>query len=150
MADGFARFCAAVVGRLPFGLSAVVPPTLLGFALINGSTFGFDLLLLTALHGGLGLPVALSVTLAYGCALTLAFVVNRVFNFRSHAPVGRQAVLYVVAVAINYAAFVLGVGAGLTELGVSYQLARILAGLCEAAFMYSALRWVIFRRGRSA
>ncbi|GAB4085668.1 hypothetical protein GCM10028784_22980 [Myceligenerans cantabricum] len=148
VAAGFARCCAAVVLRLPWGLSRVVPPTLLGFALINGSTFAFDILLLTALHGGLGLPVAVSVTLAYACALGLAFVLNRVLNFRSHAPVGRQAGLYLVVVATNYVALVLGVGAGLTALGVDYRLSRLLAGACEAVFMYCALRWVIFRGER--
>lgn len=147
-AERFARFCEAVVRRLPFGLSRVVPPTLLGFALLNGSTFTFDVVLLTVLHELLGLPHALSFTIAYSCALALAFVLNRFFNFRSHAPVGKQAVLYVIAVAINYVAFVLAVGAGLAELGVQYQLSRILAGLCEAAFMYCAMRWVIFRGER--
>ncbi|MGH9121235.1 MAG: hypothetical protein ACRDYC_04700, partial [Acidimicrobiales bacterium] len=29
--------------------------------------------------------------------------------------------------------------------GVEYQLARLLGSLCEAAFMYSALRWLVFR-----
>ncbi|GAA1854459.1 GtrA family protein [Myceligenerans crystallogenes] len=148
----FARFCEAVTRRLPFGLSRVVPPTLLGFAIINGSTFSFDLLLLTALRSGLGWPVEVAFTIAYSCALALAYVLNRIFNFRSHAPVGKQAVLYVVAVVINYVALVLGVGAGLAGLGVPYQLSRLLAGLCEAAFMYCAMRWVIFRgeRGRQA
>ena len=50
-----------------------------------------------------------------------------------------------VALGINYAAFVLGVGDGLTALGVEYQFARILSGLCEGVFMYSVMRWVVFR-----
>ncbi|GAB3477473.1 GtrA family protein [Amycolatopsis cihanbeyliensis] len=141
----FARFCAAVVRRLPFGLAAVVPPSLLGFALINSCTFGVDLLLLTVFRGVLGLPVAAGFTLAYLIAFGLAFVLNRHFNFRSHAPVGRQAVLYAVAIAINYLAFILGVGGGLVALGLQYHLSRIIAGACEAVYMYSVMRWVIFR-----
>ena len=50
--------------------------------------------------------------------------------------------------AINYAAFVVGVGDGLTALGVEYQLARILSGVCEGAFMYCVMRWVVFRDAR--
>ncbi|WP_370948232.1 GtrA family protein [Amycolatopsis sp. cg5] len=142
----FARFCAAVVRRLPFGLSRIVAPNFLGFALINGFTFGVDLALLTLFHGWLDLPVWLSITLGYIGAFALSFVLNRKLNFESHAPAGRQVVLYVVAIAINYVAFLLGVGSGLTALGVQYHLSRILAGACEGVFMYSAMRWVVFAR----
>ncbi|MGY4101307.1 GtrA family protein [Nocardia sp. R16R-3T] len=143
---GFSRWCEAVVARLPSGLNHLVAPTFLGFALINGFTFGIDLALLTVLHGWLGLPVWLSVTVAYMCAFGLSFVLNRTFNFHSHAPVGRQAVVYVVVVVINYLAFILGVGSGLAALGLEYHLSRLLAGACEAVYMYSAMRWVVFRR----
>ncbi|WP_051116427.1 GtrA family protein [Amycolatopsis nigrescens] len=143
-AEKFAGFCAAVVARLPFGLSRWVAPSFLGFALINGFTFGVDLALLTVLHGWWGLPVAVSVTLAYVCAFGLSFVLNRKMNFRSHAPVGGQAWRYAVAVVINYLAFILGVGSGLAALGVQYHLSRIIAGACEGAFMYSVMRWVVF------
>ncbi|MGW4770411.1 GtrA family protein [Nocardia sp. NPDC004278] len=149
MVAGFSRWCAAVVARLPWGLNRLVAPTFLGFALINGFTFGVDLALLTALHGGLGLPVWLAVTVAYVCAFGLSFVLNRTFNFHSHAPVGRQAAVYVLVVIVNYLAFILGVGSGLTALGLEYHLSRLLAGACEAVYMYSAMRWVVFR-GREA
>lgn len=143
--DRFTRWCEVVVARLPWGLNRLVPPTLLGFALINGGTFGVDLILLTIFHGWWGLPVWLAVTVGYICAFALSFVLNRTFNFHSHAPVGRQAAIYVVVVAINYATFILGVGTGLTGLGLEYHLSRLLAGGCEAVFMYSAMRWVVFR-----
>ena len=145
-ADRFHRFCVAVVARLPFGLNSVVAPTFLGFALINGFTFGVDLLLLSALHAGLGLPLPIAVTVAYACAFTLSYYLNRTMNFQSHAPVGPQFTVYVVVVVVNYLAFILGVSSALTALGVDFRLARILAGCCEAVFMYSAMRWVVFRR----
>ena len=144
-ADRFGAFCAAVVRVLPLGLSRLVAPTFLGFCLINGFTFAVDLALLTTFHGALGWPVWLAITLAYVCAFGLSFALNRTFNFHSHAAVGRQLVLYVVAIGVNYAALLLGVGAGLTALGVEYHLARIVAGACEGVFMYSVLRWVVFR-----
>ncbi|MFD6400600.1 GtrA family protein [Nocardia sp. NPDC060249] len=146
VADRFTRWCEAVVARLPWGLDRYVPATFLGFALINSFTFGVDLLLLTLLHGGFGLPVWLSITLAYIAAFGLSFLLNRTFNFHSHAPMGKQAAVYVVVVLVNYLAFILGVGSGLTALGLDYHLARLLAGGCEAVYMYCAMRWIVFRR----
>jgi putative flippase GtrA len=145
-AERFHEFCVAVVARLPFGFKSVVAPTVLGFALINGFTFGVDLLLLSALHAGLGLALPMAVTGAYACAFALSYYLNRTMNFQSHAPVGPQLVIYVVVVVVNYLAFILGVSSVLTALGVDFRLARILAGGCEAVYMYSAMRWVVFRR----
>ena len=143
--ERFHLFCEQVVARLPFGLSSIVAPTFLGFVLINGFTFGVDLVLLTVLHGGLGVPVAFAVTVAYACAFALSYFLNRTLNFRSHGAVGPQVAVYVVVVVVNYLAFILGVSTALCALGVEYHLARITAGLCEAVYVYSAMRWVVFR-----
>jgi putative flippase GtrA len=144
--ERFHRLCELAVGRLPCGLDSIVAPTFLGFAVLNSVTFAIDLVLLTALHGGLRVPLAVAVTLAYACAFTLSYLLNRVLNFRSHGAVGPQLAVYVVVVVVNYFAFILGVSSGLAALGLEYHVARILAGVCEAAFMYSAMRWVVFRR----
>jgi putative flippase GtrA len=146
LVDRFHEFCEAVVVRLPFGLRSVVAPTFLGFCLINGVTFGVDLAILTGLHSGLRLPVPIAVTAAYVCAFALSYVLNRSFNFQSHAPVGPQVAIYVVAVVINYLVFILGVTSVLAAIGVHYQLSRLVAGICEAVYMYCAMRWVVFRR----
>lgn len=143
--ERFHAVMAAVVRRLPFGLSGVVAPSLLGFALINGFTFAVDLGLLTAFRSGLGWPLPVAITLAYLLAFALSFLLNRSVNFRSHAPMGPQAALYLAAIAINYLVFILGVGDGLARLGLEYHLARITAGVCEAIYMYSVMRWVVFR-----
>jgi len=135
-----------IVRRLPLGLSRIVPPTLLGFAVINGFTFAVDLTLLAILHSVLDLPLWLSISLAYTCAFGLSYVLNRMFNFRSHAVVGPQVAVYAVVVLINYLAWILGVGAGLASLGVDYRLSRIVAGACEAVYMYCAMRWIVFRK----
>jgi len=134
------------VVRLPFGLNSVVAPTFLGFVVINGFAFGVDLLLLTVLHSGLGIPLPIAVTVAYACAFALSYFLNRTLNFRSHAAVGPQFAVYVLVVVVNYLAFILGVSSVLSVLGVEYHLARIVAGACEAVYMYSAMRWVVFRR----
>jgi putative flippase GtrA len=146
LVDRFHNVCEAVVVRLPFGLRSVVAPTFLGFCVINGLTFGIDLAILTGLHSGLHLPVPIAVTAAYVCAFALSYVLNRTFNFQSHADVGPQVAVYVVVVVLNYLVFILGVTTLLSAIGVQYQLSRIVAGLCEAVYMYSAMRWVVFRR----
>jgi putative flippase GtrA len=141
--ERFGAAMAGIVGRLPCGLSKIVPPSLPGFAVINGFTFGVDLTLLTILHTWL--PLWLAISVAYACAFGLSYVLNRAFNFRSHAAVGPQVAIYVVVVVINYLAWILGVGTGLTALGVDYRVARMAAGACEAVYMYCAMRWIVFR-----
>jgi len=144
--DRFHRACVAVADRLPVGLNSVVAPTFLGFVVINSGTFALDLTLLTLLHGVLNLPLAVAVSLAYGCAFAASYILNRIFNFQSHAAVGPQIVVYAGAVVVNYLAFILGVSSVLSALGLEYHVARMAAGLCEAIYMYAAMRWVVFRR----
>ncbi|MDX6292810.1 MAG: hypothetical protein QOH50_1885 [Kribbellaceae bacterium] len=144
--EQFGAAMAAAVSRLPWELSEVIPPSVLGFAVINGFTFGVDLVMLTVLHSWVGLPLWQSITVAYTCAFGLSYVLNRAFNFRSHAPAGPQVAVYVVVVVINYVAWILGVGTGLAALGVEYHVARVAAGVCEGIYMYCAMRWVVFRK----
>jgi putative flippase GtrA len=143
-----ARYAAAMtvaVRRLPFGLSRVVAPSLLGYLLINLCTFGIDLSILAVAHGVLRWPLPLAVTLSYSTASLTSYVLNRVLNFQSHAAVGRQLPLFVAVSASNYLIFVLGLTDLLAAIGVYFELARVCAALCEAAYLYSMMRWVVFR-----
>ncbi|WP_307856730.1 GtrA family protein [Catenulispora pinistramenti] len=146
----FHALMAAVVRRLPFGLSRVVAPSMLGFAVINGFTFSVDLGLLTLAHRLLHWPYPAAVTVSYLTAFALSFVLNRGFNFQSHGALGQQTARYVVAVGVNYLVFVLGVGTGLTAVGVGYALARVLSGLLEGVYMYCVMRWVVFQDAAAA
>ena len=123
-----------------------IPPTLVGFALINGFTFGVDLALVTLGHGVLGWPLPAAITCGYAVAFTLAYALNRVLNFRSHAPVGPESLRYAATVAVNFGVLLLGVTTLLSALGVQYQVARLAAGACEGVFMYVAMRWFVFAR----
>jgi len=143
--ERFAVAMAAIVRRLPFGLAGIIPPSLLGFAVINGSTFALDLGLLTTLHSGLRWPLPVAFTVAYVTAFGLSYLLNRALNFRSHGAVGPQVAVYTAVVIVNYLAWILGVGDGLAALGLDYRLARIVAGACEALYMYAAMRWLVFR-----
>ena len=143
--ERFAAAMAATARRLPFGLSGVVPPSLLGYLLINLCTFFIDLGLLAVFHGVLRWPLPVSVTLSYGTASLISYLLNRVLNFRSHAAVGAQLPVFVAVSASNYLIFVLGLTDGLAAIGVYFELARVIAACCEAAYLYCMMRWVVFR-----
>jgi putative flippase GtrA len=136
---------AAVARRLPFGLSTVVPPNVLGYVVINLCTFSIDLGLLTLFHGVFKLIPPVAVTLSYAIASLTSYAVNRVLNFRSHGSLGTQLPLSIAIFAVNYLVFLLGVFEGLLALGLEYQLARILAACCEGVFLYCCMRWLVFR-----
>jgi putative flippase GtrA len=141
----FAAATQAIARRLPFGLSEVVPPNVVGYLLINGCTFGLDLGLLTVFHGGFKVWLPLAVTMSYGIASLVSYTCNRILNFRSHGSVGTQLPLYVGILTINYLVFILGLVDGLNALGVEYQAARIIAACCEGVFLYCCMRWLVFR-----
>lgn len=148
-----ARFAAAmtsVARRLPFGLAEVVPPSVIGYLLINLCTFFLDLTLLAVFHGGLRWPVPLAVTLSYGTAGMVSYAANRVLNFRSHGALGRQLTLYLAVMASNYLMFVLGLTTGLAAAGVYYELARVIAAVCEGVYLYCCMRWIVFRDAAGA
>lgn len=143
-----ARFAAAMVAvtrKLPFGLSEVVAPNVVGYLLINLCTFFIDLTLLGLFHGTAKLPLPVAVTLSYGTAGIVSYIANRVLNFQSHAAVGGQFVLFIVAEVSNYLIFVLGLTDGLAAAGVYYEFARVIAACCEGVYLYCWMRWVVFR-----
>ncbi|MGD0561398.1 MAG: GtrA family protein [Streptosporangiaceae bacterium] len=141
----YAAAMAAITRRLPFGLSEVVEPNMLGYLLINLCTFGIDLSLLGLFHGKEKLPIPVAVTFSYGTASLISYILNRVFNFRSHAEVGRQLPVFVAVSASNYLIFVLGFTDLLAAVGVYYELARVIAACCEGVYLYCMMRWVVFR-----
>lgn len=141
----FAAAMTAITRRLPFGLSEVVAPSLVGYLLINLCTFFVDLGLLGLFHGTVGWPVPVAVTLSYGSASVASYVLNRVLNFRSHSYVGRQFLVFAAVSASNYLIFVLGLTDLLYVAGVYLQLSRVIAACCEGVYLYCMMRWVVFR-----
>ena len=143
--ERFAAAMTAITRRLPFGLSEVVAPSLVGYLLINLCTFFVDLGLLGLFHGMLRWPLPVAVTLSYGTASVLSYLLNRVLNFGSHEAVGRQVPVFVAVSASNYLIFVFGLTNLLTILGVYYEYSRVIAACCEAVYLYCMMRWVVFR-----
>jgi putative flippase GtrA len=124
----------------------VLDATLVRYLLISGFTFCLDLALLTLAHGALGWPLPVAVTVGYGVALTVNYLLNRVLNFRSRAPLGPESLRYAATVAVNFTVLLMGVTTGLAALGVRYQVARVAAGAAEGVFLYCAMRWFVFAR----
>src|ERR1700722_19140938 len=141
----FAALMTAITRRLPFGLSEVVAPSLVGYLLINLCTFFIDLGLLGLFHGNFRWPIPVAVTLSYGTASVISYALNRVLNFRSHEYVGRQFLVFAAVSGSNYLIFVLGLTDLLSAAGVYYELSRVIAACCEAVYLYCMLRWVVFR-----
>jgi len=146
----FAAAMTAITRRLPFGLSRVVAPSLVGYLLINLCTFFIDLGLLSLFHGTFRWPIPVAVTLSYGTASAASYVLNRVLNFRSRANVGRQFPVFAAVSASNYLIFVLGLTDLLSVIGVYYVLSRVIAACCEAVYLYCMMRWVVFRDAGAA
>ena len=146
----YAALMTAATARLPFGLAEVIAPSMLGYLLINLCTFFVDLGLLGVFHGIARWPIPVAVTLSYGTASAISYTANRILNFHSHAAVGRQFPLFVAVSASNYLIFVLGLTDLLAGVGVYFELARVIAALCEAAYLYCMMRWVVFRDTRGS
>lgn len=142
------RFLAAmtiVTRALPFGLSRILAPSDVGYLLISLGTFLLNLVFLALFRGTMRLDLSLAVTLAFGIAAVINYILNRVLNFRSHGAVGKQFVLFAVIEVSNYLVFVLGLTDLLAAMGVYYELARIVSACFEGVYLYCALRWLVFR-----
>lgn len=145
----FARLRERVYDLLPQPVQRIVPVTAIGFAAISSFTYAVDLALLALGFNVIGLPYPVAVTVGYLVAFTLAFLLNRWLNFQSHGHIGRQTGRYVLVVVANYLLFILALSTTLEAVGVHFLAARLIAGACEAVFMYTMMRLVVFRyRGR--
>lgn len=144
-ADRFLGLRLRLWRLLPRGLRRLVPESFIGFAILNLTTFGIDMVVLAVLFRVVGLPYPVSTTIGYLVALALAYVLNRWLNFPSHAPVGPQTARYAFVVAVNYFVLLQGVGSGLQYLGMHFLASRVVAAACEGLWTYIGMRWIVFR-----
>lgn len=135
---------------LPGAVRRWLPETAVGYAVINLFTFCVDLAVMSLVFRVAALPYPVATSSGYLTAAVLGFLLNRRENFASHAAVGPQAARYTMVVASNYAALVVGLSWLLLHVGVQFQVARVLASLVEAVYMYCMLRWWVFRSGPGA
>lgn len=145
-AEGFLRFTARLHSWLPGFLGRLIPRTLIGFTLINSCTFLFDLVLLALTHQVLGIWYPLAVTVSFGVATSIAFLLNKLLNFRARGHLAAQSGKYLVVLASNWLIWILGFSTLLEHLGVHYLVARVVAGLAEGLYIYLCSRFWVFRR----
>lgn len=141
----FADAMAAVTRVLPFGLSRIVAPSVVGYAIINLCTFFLDFALLALFKGQFRIPLPIAVTLSYGTAGVASYLANRVFNFRSEAAAGKQFPVYVAVMVVNYVVFVEGLTNFLAASGVYFLASRFIAACVEGVYLYCCMRWLVFR-----
>ncbi|MBU2668020.1 GtrA family protein [Actinoplanes bogorensis] len=129
--------------RLPAPLRRFVSRELIGFAILSAGTFAFDLALLWLIRHTTPLPVPAAVSVAYIAAVGLNYLLNRTFNFRSHAPMGRESLRYAVVAAADYLLTV-GLTSGLSAIGVEFWTSRLASAVAVALLVYVAARWFVF------
>lgn len=144
-ADRFLAMRLRLWRMLPPWLARIVPESFIGFAILNLTTFGVDMVVLAALFRLAHVPYPAATTIGYIVALMLAYVLNRWLNFHSRAPVGPQTARYAFVVAVTYFLLLQGVGSGLQALGVHYLASRLIAAVCEGIWTYIGMRWIVFR-----
>lgn len=127
--------------RFPSRLQRLLPREMVGFVILGTFTFLVDLGLLYLLEHTTRLPLGASVSAAYVVAFWLNYLLNRVLNFRSHAPVGPQVFKYGVVVATDYGLTV----SVTTALAVDFRIARVVAACCVGVFSFIACRFWVFR-----
>ncbi|WP_297742370.1 GtrA family protein [uncultured Tessaracoccus sp.] len=145
-AEAFNAFTGWLHALIPRQIRRFLPPTFIGFALINSSTFLLDLVLLSLSTRQLRWPYPVAVSVSFAVAASVAFVLNKVLNFRAHGETGRQSGRYVLVLVTNYALWILGFSWMLNALGVPPELARILAAFAEGIYIYLLSRLWVFRR----
>jgi putative flippase GtrA len=143
-AERIGDFLTSWANRLPSRLRFITPE-FVGFVVLGTFTFGIDLLILAALRSWTTLPVQVDVGIGYLCAFGLNYVLNRTMNFKSHAPVGRQALRFFVITAADFV-FTSLVTDWLNAQGLPLMVARIATACCVGLFTYVGARFWVFRK----
>ncbi|MER7001473.1 GtrA family protein [Dactylosporangium sp. NPDC000555] len=107
-----------------------------------------DFGLLYLLHEWLGLPVSVAAFIAVSTAFFLNFALNRVWSFRSTAPVAGQISRYFLLACVNWVLTTIMVGL-FTWAGFYYLIAKAIALVVTTASNYLLYRlWVFADRRR--
>lgn len=145
-AEAFNAFTGWLHALLPSHIRRFLPQTFIGFAIINSSTFLLDLVLLSFSTRGLRWPYPVAVSVSFAVAASVAFVLNKVLNFRAHGQIGRQSGKYVLVLVSNFVIWLLGFSTLLNYIGTPPEIARVSAGLCEGVYIYLLSRLWVFHR----
>jgi putative flippase GtrA len=140
---------AEEAGPVPPWYAAVLEHTAFRYVVIGVLSAGVDFGLLYVLHAGLGVPVPVAAFVAVALAFVCNFALNRIWSFRSQAPVVGQFGRYVFLGAVNWVLTAVLVG-GLTAFGMHYLVAKVIALVLTTASNYLLYRVWVFADRRAS
>jgi putative flippase GtrA len=125
-------------------LAAVLRHSLPRYLLVGGISAAIDLGLLYVLHAVLDVRLGLATFIAVAAAFVVNFTLNRVWSFGSSAPMGRQAVRYLILAGANWVLTVVLELVFTGHLGLEFMVAKIVILVINAAINYVGYRWWVF------
>jgi putative flippase GtrA len=125
-------------------LAAVLRHSLPRYLLVGGISAGVDIGLLYVLHARLDVRLGLATFIAVATSFVVNFSLNRVWSFGSSAPVGGQAVRYLILAAFNWVLTVVLELAFTGHLGLNFIVAKIAILVINAVINYAGYRWWVF------
>jgi putative flippase GtrA len=113
------------------------------YVIIGVLSAAADFGLLYALHGWLRVPVSVASFISVAIAFVFNFALNRVWSFRSRAPVAGQLTRYVVLGCVNWVLTAILVTL-FTRLGLYYLVAKAVALVLTTLSNYLLYRMWVF------
>jgi putative flippase GtrA len=149
-ADAAVASPAQPVGGWRARLKTAMDHSAVRYVIIGVVSAAADFGLLYALHGWLGLPVPIAAFISVATAFVLNFMLNRVWSFRSTAPVAGQFSRYVLLGCFNWVLTAVLVTL-FTRMGLYYLVAKAIALVLSTASNYLVYRvWVFADRQRQS
>lgn len=130
-------------------VAAIVDHTAFRYVVIGVLSAAADFGLLYGLHGGLGVPVPIASFVSVALAFVLNFALNRIWSFRSQAPVVGQFGKYLFLGCVNWVLTAILVTA-FTALGLNYLIAKAIALVLTTGSNYMLYRLWVFKDRRPA
>jgi putative flippase GtrA len=128
---------------------AVVEHSAFRYVVIGGLSAAADFGLLYALHDRLGVPVGIAAFIAVTLAFVFNFALNRIWSFRSQAPVVGQFGKYLFLGCVNWVLTAILVTL-FTALGLNYLVAKAIALVLTTGSNYMLYRLWVFKDRRPA
>ncbi|MET7420450.1 GtrA family protein [Dactylosporangium sp. NPDC005555] len=130
-------------------IGAVVEHSAFRYLVIGVLSAAADFGLLYGLHGGLGVPVGIAAFIAVTLAFFCNFALNRIWSFRSQAPVVGQFGKYFFLGCVNWVLTAILVTA-FTAMGLNYLIAKAIALVLTTGSNYMLYRLWVFKDRRPA
>ncbi len=115
------------------------------YCLVGAGNTAIGLSVIYLAMGVLQLPAASANAVGYALAFAVSFWLNRVWTFRSTAPVGKSLASFAVLCAIGYTLNLAAVMTAIHGAGVDPYIAQLFGVAVYALFVFAGSRFVVFR-----